>query len=304
MQILLGIADSGAASSIPGSAWLPGPLNIAAHGLARIFSVWKCTYMIQQVYTSPTELKKLIAGHVLSYVTGDTVMIRVAGQVTMIAVRIITLAKQKVKLYVSFCELHHAVVGTYPLRIRVRLPRAGKSYLMNFLGPDQYIFVMRKKEALQLYVSRLVRCAVIFFNELFQVSMCYMDVIEAFSLSTAVGSEAVKHVFINSTKLLDEISQNKQYIHRELLEHKGLIERILVGIGSPCTADKLVSTVASTLGPLEKIYNVAGVTWDKLGGVVKKGVGSTIYGFSGYYPALCLPEGQNLIGPPQVAGAA
>ncbi len=70
MQAIFSIADSGAAYSIPGSSLLPGPLNIAAHLLGRFYSVWKHTFMIQQVYTSPTQLKNLIAGMYLATVPG------------------------------------------------------------------------------------------------------------------------------------------------------------------------------------------------------------------------------------------
>ncbi len=209
-------------------------------------------------------------------------MLRVAAQVMMIAVRIVDLGKYKAKLYVSCLELHHSLVGTYPLRIRVRIPRTDQSTLLRFLGPDTYIFVMRKKEAFLLYVSRVGRCVLTFFKDLGQVAMCYVAVVEAFSLSAAVGDEAVKHVFFNSTKLLDEMSENRQHIHAELLRHKGLIERILVGIGSPCSADTLISTVGSSLNVAQKTRNAVGATWDVVGDVVKKGVGSTVFGFTGY----------------------
>lgn len=300
MQAIMGLADSAAATSVPGSALVPGPLSLFVHIMNRVHCVWRWHFMVTRVYTSPAELKKLLVGHIVQFVVGDKLLVRIGAQVTLIAVRILELGKQKVVLYRAYCEVHHALVSTYPLRVRVRLPKAGQSRLLDFLGPDQYLFVMRKKEALQQYVSRLALCVAQLFKEMFVVSMCYMDVIEAFSLSSEVGDQAVKHIFINATRLLDEMSENKQHIHAELLRHKSLIQRILVGLGTPCQADQLISAVASTLTVAEVTSNTVKNIFGRGEDFLKEGLSSVCLSFTGYQPGFLLPADPNPVRPQEV----
>ncbi len=302
MQAIIGLADNAAASSVPGSSMIPGPLSVAIHLMNRVHWVWRWHFMVTQVYANTTNLKKLIAGHILHYVMGDNIILRIAAQVTMIATRIVQLGKQKVATYVAYCEVYHAIACTYPLRVRVRLPRVGDSWALDILGPDQYIWMMKKKEAFLLYVARIIRCVAHLFQEMLKVSMCYMDVIEAFSLNSATRDEAVNHFFLNATRLLDEIAENKQTIHAELLRHKHLIQQILSSLGSPCQAEQLIGAVAATLTPVERTYNAAKVIYDQGEDFVKHGLSSLALSF-GWQPGFLLPKDPNPISP-QVAGAA
>lgn len=296
MQAIIGLADSAAASSVPGSGLFPGPLSVAIHLMNRVHWVWRWHFMVTQVYSSSTNLKKLVAGHALNFFVGNNFLLRLGAQVVMIATRILQLGKQKVVTYAAYCEFYDAVANTYPLRVKVSLPREEDSFALRLLGPVEYLWIMKKKEAFMVYISRVIRCAALLFREMLKVSMCYMDVIEAFSLSSENRDLAVNHFFLNTASLLDEITENKHSIHAELIRHKPLVQQILSGLGSPFKADKLIDAVAASLTVTQRAYSTVKTVYNYSEDFVKQGL-STLTSSVGLQPGLLLPKDPNPIRP-------
>ncbi|MDP1834505.1 MAG: hypothetical protein Q8K75_01120 [Chlamydiales bacterium] len=262
MQAILSISDIGSASTIPSSVLLPTPINMLIHIMNRVHWVWRWNFTITQVWGNTNNLKKYILGHIVNFVAGNNIIVRVAAQVTMIATRIIDLGKQKVRTYYAFCDVYDAIFVSHPIRAKVRLPRGRPSFLQEFLGPDHYIWAMKKKEVLQVYSTRILKSVLELFKQMFYTSMCYMDVIEAFTINPETTNTAINHVFIHASTILDDMSQNKQHIHATLIRHKSLIEKILLGIGGPCKVETLISAVGTTLTTAELAQNTLGRAWE------------------------------------------
>lgn len=288
----MSLSDRGAASSIPGSL-LPTPLSLVLHIMSRVHWLWKWKRLSAQMVTSTDNLKKLILGHIVNFTVGDYLVVRIAAQVTLIAVRILDLGKQKVSTYRAYNDLYDALIVKHPLRVRVRLPYGPPSPLQNLLGPDHYVWLLKKKEALVRYGSRVIRCASELFKQMMLTTLCYMSVIEAFTVSTEVKNEAISQVFLNASRLLDEMSENKQHIQAQLLRHKGLIEQILTGLGSPCRAEQLISAVAKTMTAAEHTSNVVGTVWKYTEGAAKSGVSTLSLAAVGWTPGVICPDDPN-----------
>jgi hypothetical protein len=287
---------------VPSSMLLPTPVNMLIHLMNRVHWLWRWNFTITQVWSNTNNLKKFIIGHVVNLVVGHNMIVRVAAQVVMIIQRIIELGKQKVRTYYAICNLYDAVFISHPIRPKVRLPRGQPSVIQELLGPDHYIWAMRKKETFQIYCFRVLKCAIELLKQMLYTSMCYMDVIEAFTISPENSRTAISHAFINASRILDDMSQNKQYIHATLIRHKGLVEKVLAGIGSPCQADSLISAVATTLNTAEIAQNTLGWVWDNTEKFVKEAaLGAT--SLVGWQPGFLLPEYTNPIRPVAAPGA-
>ncbi len=289
MQGIITLSDKASALSVPSSTSLPNTLSMCIHVMNRVHWLWRWHFMVTQVYMNSTNLKKLLAGYIVNYTVGENTIIRIAAQVVLIAVRIVDLGKQKYQVYMAYCELKNSVFAHYHFQIEVRLP-SQQTYALKMLGPEHYIFVMKRKEKMLIYVGRINRCTLILFKEMFKTSMCYMDIIEAFSMNSAVRTEAVNQIFINSTRLLDDMCENKQHIHAELLKHKGIIEQILTGIGSPYKAEQLIDAVGRTLSQVERTYNTAKYLYDNSENRIKDGLSSMAISFFNWTPGILLPE--------------
>jgi hypothetical protein len=314
MQALVGLSDNAAAAVIPGSAFLPGPVNILIHLMNRVHWVWRWNFMLTQVVANTNNLQKYIAGNLLNLCLNTIVpdklalIIRIAAQVTLAAARIVELGKQKMRTFYALRDLYYAIAMRQPLRIRVKMPRDKHSLIFHLavqrlLGPDNFVWALKKKEAVIQYVSRIARCTFELLRHMFVTSMCYMDVIEVFTLNPEAKHDAVNQVFMSASRLLDDISKNKQHIHAELLRNQRLIEKILSGLGNPCRADQLISAVSMSLTVTEKTYNTAGWVWDNTKDVVKQAYCGGMLGIFGpavpraLLPRWVIPDEQNPIGP-------
>lgn len=308
MQAIVGISDNAAAAAIPGSVLLPSPVNFLIHIMNRVHWLWRWNFMINQVVSHTGNLQKYIAGNVLNVAINTilpdklALIIRIAAQVTLATVRIIELGKQKVRTFYALRDLYYAVTNRQPLRIRVKMPTKPTA-LYELLGPDHYIWALKKKEALIQYTAKVMRCVFELLKEMLFTSMCYMDVIEVFTLNPEAKHDAVNQIFISTSRLLDDISKNKQYIHAELIRNKRLIEQILSGLGNPCRADQLISAVGASLTVGERTYNAAGWVWDNTKDALKESwftFARSTFGrdVSRYViPRWMIPDEHNPIGP-------
>lgn len=259
MQTILSICDTASVKTSPLCGLLPTPINIAIHLLNRIHWVWRWNFTFTQVVGNSTNLKKYIAGHILSFVAGDFIIVRVAAQVVLIVTRLYDLGYQKVQTYYAFCALYDAAL-IHPISVKVELP--ADSLLKDVLGNSSYLWIRKESEKVKIYCTRVALAAIELLKQMFYTSMCYMDVIEAFTINPEVTNTAINHIFVNSSRMLDEMSENKQHIYATLKRYKGLVEEILVSIGSPCNADTLISTVKKTLTVAQWTKSTMDYVWD------------------------------------------
>ncbi len=306
MQEMITMCDKAAASSVPQSV-MPQPLAFIISVMNRIHLLWRYNRLTSQVTASTASMKRFAMGKLLHWATPDVLMIRTVirtgAKLTLIALRILELAEQKVVTIQAARDLYEAVMVARPLRTRVRLPKGRPPWLQQVVGPDHYVWLVRKKEVLISYVSRVARCTALLFKHMLHTSLCYMSVIEVLSLDPEVENEAISHIFLNSKRLLDEMSENKQHIYVELLRHTGLVQQILSGLSIPCKAEQLINAFATTLTATERTLSAAESIWSRIGGAVGQGISTMCLSISGRTMGIFLPEETNPIGPLAAVGA-
>lgn len=293
MEGILRMSDSAASCSLPGSSALPSPMTTVIHLMNRVHCLYRWKMQVTEVYTNSRNLKLLIAGHLVNGVAGENTLLRIASQIVLVTARIVDLGKQKIRTYEAYCDVLHAIFTLESHWVSVKILRDQPSLALKFLGEDYYIWAIQQRESFFFYVRRIALCASILFTEMLKTSMCYMDVIEAFSINSATHNDAVNHLFINTTKLLDGISENKQTIHAELLKHKGLIKQVLGVMGTQYQAETLIGEVAKTLNHAERTYN--GVKWvfESSEDGIRDGLSSLCISCLGWTPGFLLPEDPN-----------
>ena len=87
-----------------------------------------------------------------------------------------------------------------------------------------------------------------FSKQFFEIfDMLTIDAIEAFTLSPATRNEAVNEFFVNGTKCLDIIAENKNTLLIKLKENQPIIEKVLSGIGASYTVGQVIEYIDKSL---------------------------------------------------------
>ena len=303
MESILRMSDSASSFALPASSALPTPLNAFVHLMNRAHWLYRWKLQVSEVYMNSRNFKLLVMGHLTSKVVGESLLLRMSAQILLVTSRIVDLGKQKVRTYDAYCDVLHAIFTSESHWVRVEVPQGQPTFALLFLGEDYYIWAIQKREAFLFYVRRVGLSTVHLFKEMFNTSMCYMDVIEAFSVNVNASNDAVNHLFIHTAKLLDGISENKQTIHAELLKHKKLIQQVLTVMGTDYKAETLIGEVAKTLNTAERTYN--GVQWffNQSESELRQGLSNLSLSVLGWTPAF-LEEVPPLRGFPTVAAGA
>jgi len=293
MESILRMSDSAASYALPASSNLPSPLTTLIHLMNRVHWLRRWKLQVSEVYMNSRHLKLLGVGYLTRELVGESALLGISAQIILVTSRTIDLGKQKVRTYDAYCDVLHAIFTSESHWVRVHVPRDKPTLILKFLGDDLYIWVIQKKEAFLFYVRRVGISTGRLFKEMFNTSMCYMDVIEAFSVNATTNNDAVNHLFINTAKLLDDISENKQTIHAVLCKHEMLIQQILGVMGTKYQAKTLIKEVAKTLDTAERTYN--GVQWvfNKTESSLLDGASSLCLSLLGYTPACLVPENSN-----------
>lgn len=263
---------------VPGFAWNVFTL------FHRIHQLWRW-YNKAQIYANPNNFYSLTAGHVVNFIFGDNVLVRIAAQSVMIASRILKCINQTVLLSRACRKWVNAVKGN--------------SASVRSKSKAESIYSMTEKSwiraSLEVVVERIKIIAIAtfkLFKRMFVLSMHFMDAIEAFSISPATRNESINELFINGTVVLDEMVKNQRRLLDSLKENKSLVNHILNGIHSSFTAEKLITTVTKTLETATTINNVANAG----GGIVKNIVQNATFGAAAliglekYLPKFLIPD--------------
>jgi len=261
----------------------------------RVHRCWRWYLRITDIYIHRHNFEKLVAGHIFHYVVGNNLLVRIAAQTVLIARRIVDCAQQQAAFGRAYHDWTNALKGRC-------WPQYAPEYqdLKAYHGlwsPSTAVWWTAKKRLLCAVVKRIVVCTLYLFKEGFKLSMCIMDVIEAFSLSVEKGNESVNDLFINSSKLLDELIGNKQLLLEELASHRDVIQRILTRVGSKVTVEQLTASVGGTIDKVDTAYQLAGKVPYGIKEGLKDGSYTLLYSTLGWAPLCLLPQ-KSIINPP------
>lgn len=234
---------------------VPLAVTVGFQGFHKVHRLWRWNRRIRDVTDQSGNFEKLVAGHLLQWVVGDPLLLRVAAQTILVARRILDCALQqmafgeayrqcKVALLQPAWPTHDVVVGEVPPALR------------KIVSPSSWLRWNLRIRRLIAKVESVIWRTGLFFREGFRLSMCYMDAIEALSLTQEQGRESINELFINTSRTLEELVVNKTLILEELDTHKPLIRRLLKRVHASFTEEELTEGVRKALDKTELLYHV------------------------------------------------
>jgi len=234
----------------PGNMRMPPMLWSAFSVASQIHGVWRWARRAE-LYSNPDNFAQLLAGHVVNFVIGDMMLIRVAAQALLVATRLLGCVQQQTALMEQGQRWMDAVSGHYPKPIKVSWDRSGVNPCCS---PSFTHYCKVTAVTIKERIIRIASETFVLFVEAFKLSMKMMDTIDTLSLNPAQRYDGVTESFVNITKLLDSLIANKEELMEGLNGNKGTIIRLLQG--SPISYEQLHSAVEKTLEQTENVQSV------------------------------------------------
>jgi len=222
----------------PTATRLPSPLWAAFSVLNRVHGVWRWFRRIK-LYSDPENLAQLLAGHAVNLVFGDVLLLRIAAQCLLVSTRILECVQQQTALCRSGRRFISAIKGHYPHPVQ------------SDWNTDSVNTWKSPFSSLGYRIERIARCAFNLLKHTLLLSMCIMDAIDAFCLSQHTQNDGINEGFVNATKWLNTIVDNKEELLQGIIDNQAIIERILAK--SPFTFIQLREGVENALDKTEFI---------------------------------------------------
>ncbi len=197
-----------------------------------------------KIYSNPNNFAMIAAGHGTNFAFGDSLLVKLSAISVLIATRILHSVTAYEKLLNAWGKMYEAFHNEYPVPIKVDWNQETHN---RFFSLSSIIWIKTTtKEAIQ----RVKRIALTLFQvtkRAFFLSMRLVDAIEAFSLNPNVRHEAINLLYVNSSTCVSKLVDNKELLLERLESNRGVIKKVLTGIGSPITTNQLTKSVRSTL---------------------------------------------------------
>jgi hypothetical protein len=265
---------------LPSIAWS----TLALFGKARSFWRW---YRQVELYSNPKNFVNLLAGHVLDYVVGDRLLIRIAAHSLLIATRLLECAQAEAEVKRSGEELLNAVLGRYLFCVKEPwLKGTSETY---GLSPSTVAWWKRSYQEMVARIARIGLSFLQFVRHSFELTMHIADAIDVFYMPPEAQAHSVHTCFVNAAKWLEAMTSNKEELLFGLSDNKDLIQRIIKH--SPFTYDQLYQSVAKNLDRVELLHDCSHAVSELTGGIVfevgKRALngGLVVLGAGDYRPA-------------------
>lgn len=292
---IVSLVDATTRRATPGSLQLPRFASIVFTGLHKVHRLWRW-YRKADVYSNPDNFAGLLAGHAVNFLVGDALVLRVAAQCVFIATRILECVQQQALVCRAFRKCIDAFCGTYVVTPKIQWVKKSATSLGSSCFSAYSINWQRQFFRTLGYRIKWIACSILqLFTEIFKLSMRIMDAIESFSLSPRTRNESINEFFVNGTRCMDVLVQNKQCLLKSLIDNKPIIADILQGVNPAYKVEHLIATVSGAIDKTEMVSKGIKKVSRLWGGffvnLLKNGVFSfmSTLGVSEYTPKYLLP---------------
>lgn len=246
----------------PTSISVPGPLWGIFSVVLKVSSLWRW-YRKAEIYTNPKNFQQLVAGHVVNFAFGGSMVLRVAAQCILIAHRILSCVEQMGNVSGAYRNWVNAITGGSLTSRKIKWDKGTEesSSCCSASSTDWW------KSVFNSTLERIKAIAITTFTmlkETFVLSMTFMDAIESFSMSPETRNESINEIFVNGTEFLDKMEKQQDLLVDCLYENKNTVSNILKGIGSSFTADQLIDGASKGLETAKTVNRVVDIGNDCL----------------------------------------
>jgi len=273
MNPLLAFVRTTTYEMTPAHLRLPPVLWTVFTALNQVHGIWRW-YRRIELYRNPDNLVQLLAGHAVNILIGDTLLLRIAAQSLLVATRLLECTRQQSAVFRSGRAWIGSLKEEYPLP---SVAKWDKDSLNSWLSPSSKYWWKRKGLYIEAKVHKVSLNSFKLLKNIFKLSVSMMDVIDALSWSPSARFDGVTESFVNITKWLNAIVENKEGLLTGITENKVIIVYLLKN--SPFTYEQLVSGVTKAVEKTERIQeNIKRIS--NIGGGIFVNLGKKMMGLA------------------------
>lgn len=276
---IINLVDTTAKSATPDTAQIPGVVQVLFTPLHYVHRLWRW-YRKAEIYSNPENFVGLLGGHLLNFFAGDSVVLRVAAQCVFIATRILECIQQKIVICHAYKKLKEACQGTFAYHPPCQwIKETNISLSESLVSASTLNWIRLTAKTLSGRIQRIALCILRLLKEIFILSMRVMDAIESFSLSPTTRNDSLNELFVNGTRSLDILVENKQSLLSGLKDNKEVISSILQGLNPQYNVNDLIAGVSKTMKVVETVHSGVKAINSFCGGAVVKAFNHGTYHF-------------------------
>jgi hypothetical protein len=243
MDLLINAVAVTTRQMVPTTVIIPKIIWSGFNGLFFIHRMWRW-FRCGSIYKNPDNFFKLATGHGLNFVVGGSIITRASAQLVLIITRIIECVERQNSFVRSYQKLLNALKDNYPA---CPYKKETLKTLGGIFSPSTYSNVKFHMIHGWNYVTRVAKRLYKLAKSAFKLSMHLMDAVYAFSLSPATANEGINQLFVNGTKTLDLLANNKEDLLQKLKDHRGLLDTLFKKIGSNYQAENFIAHISKVL---------------------------------------------------------
>jgi len=254
---------------------LPAPILYSITGMNQIHRIWRW-HRLGKVYSNPDNFLMLLAGHSLNFAFGSSLFLRLSAVCVLFATRILECVEQQYNVKRAWVNLKNAYCGHYPPPIKLNPER---SLAFPFLSPSTVVWWQLKLISISDRIHRLALCTFRLFRESFILSMRTADAVETLSLNSNIQYEGVNLLFVNSSKWVERLVNDKKMLIDGLKSNRKTIDTLFSQMHAPLRSEHLVKGVAAALDKTAQLQSAAEKVNRGVGSFMKACAKNWGYGF-------------------------
>lgn len=248
MILPINVIDQNVKQLIPEGTTLPKPLQVAYQTFHYIHGYWEW-WRRGQVYLNKNNFSLLTGGHLFNWAIGDNRFVRLGAQWILIANRTIECVKRTQNLCKVYRKFWDAINFRYPLTTI----HPWKTSSVRWPSPSTNYYLYTKLYAFEYYLRNICWRSAKLATAIFNLSMATYSASHAFYLDPEEKSQAVNEMFVNMSRCLDEISENRQELIKKLSKRKKVIDGIFSSVHVPFTAEEFIKKIDKGIGFVQPI---------------------------------------------------
>lgn len=252
--------------------------------LTRVHYYWKFHRSAEELYKESYPFQKLAAGHALAWFVGNNQIVRLAAQVILVARRLMDYLHQQNRFFFSYQEWVKAVTFRYKPPTFLRSKNCADLWIPGLL---------RLRICSYRLACRLKRIGVTTFYLLknaFLFSMRAIDLMEALSLNNDEQKKNLNRLFLHTSRLLDQLMENRHFLAEELRAHKPTVQSLLNQVGAAYTVDELVKALEGSAAAVNRVQTIKRRIPERVAEVAKDGLYTLCFACFGRAPSFLLPR--------------
>ncbi|MCP5507851.1 MAG: hypothetical protein H7A37_06085 [Chlamydiales bacterium] len=203
-----------------------------------------------QIYSNPDNFLKLAAGHLVNWIAGDKLLVRLGAHAVLVARRITQFLESAQGVKRAGKQLWDAICGRYRLPEKYCWKKG-----QGGLSPSTTAHLYYLKDRIAGYAASIAYHMLRVVKKVGLLVMRIMDAIDTFYISRASSLESVGEFFVHWSDSMKKLVDNKDLLLDSLQRNRLLIERIFIGLSSPYSVDLIISAVENVLDTMETVHS-------------------------------------------------